>query len=124
MLASPLTGTSPFDSKSDTPDAQTSYPRRFNGNSAPRQAFATTQNHSSLDLNFFDAVAKAGVSGQLSDLNHEATSARELLRFANGSGPTAGACRAGAILRRAMGTNDKPLNVGWLDSGFNNAKAA
>ncbi len=98
MLASPLAGTPSFDSKSATPDAQTSHPRPLNGNSAPREAFAVTQNHSPLDLNVFDAVAKAGVSGQLSDPNHEATGARELLRFANGSGPTAGACRAGVDL--------------------------
>ena len=121
-LASPRGGQPPLDPKSDEPEAQTAATQRFRADAESSAALARTLPLSAVVPSRFDAVFYPGGHGPMWDLAESDESARLIESFAHADKPVAAVCHAPAALKRAKGTDGRPLVDGRQVTGFTNSE--
>lgn len=121
-LASPNGGEPPVDPKSDLPENQTEYTRRFREDSAAQAALAETRKLDDVSAGPFDAVFYPGGHGPLWDLTANATSVALIESFVEADKPVAAVCHAPAALLNARGKGGEYLVKGKKVTGFSNAE--
>lgn len=121
-LASPQGGQPPVDPKSDLPENQTEYTRRFQEDSAARAALAETRKLDDLSAEPFDAVFYPGGHGPLWDLTANAASVALIEAFEEADKPVAAVCHAPAALVNVRGKGGEYLVKGKRVTGFSNAE--
>mgnify|MGYP003664348138 CR=1 FL=1 len=121
-LASPAGGQPPLDPKSDEPDAQTDYTRRFRDDPAAQHALANTLKLAEISAGDFDAVFYPGGHGPLWDLHNDAASIALIEDFIAAEKPVAAVCHAPAVLLKARDQSGAPLVQGRNVTGFSNSE--
>lgn len=124
VLASPNGGQPPIDPKSDAPDAQTDFTRRFATDPVAQQALAQTVRLDSVGAGDFDAVFYPGGHGPLWDLAQSQTSIDLITAFVAAGKPTAFVCHAPGVLRQVTAADGSPLVRGRHVTGFSNSEEA
>jgi putative intracellular protease/amidase len=121
-LASPQGGQPPVDPKSDLPENQTEYTRRFEEDSAARAALAETRKLDDVSAEPFDAVFYPGGHGPLWDLTANAASVALIEAFVEADKPVGAVCHAPAALVNVRGKGGEYLVKGRRVTGFSNAE--
>lgn len=124
VLASPAGGQPPLDPKSDQPESQTDFTRRFRQDTAAQQALAHTQPLSTVRAQDFDAVFYPGGHGPLWDLAESPDSIRLLETLDRAGTPMGLVCHAPGALRHTKAANGQPLVQGRRVTGFSNSEEA
>jgi putative intracellular protease/amidase len=123
-LASPAGGRPPLDPKSADPAFQTDDTRRFEADAAAQGALASTLPLARVRVADYDAVFYPGGHGPLWDLAEDPASiALVEATFAAGR-PLGLVCHAPGVLRRAKGTDGRPLVAGLKVTGFSDTEEA
>jgi putative intracellular protease/amidase len=124
VLASPNGGQPPIDPKSDAPDAQTGFTRRFATDPVAQEALANTVRLDSLAAADFDAVFYPGGHGPLWDLAQSRTSIDLIAAFVAAGKPTAFVCHAPGVLHHVAAADGTPLARGRHVTGFSDSEEA
>jgi putative intracellular protease/amidase len=124
VLASPAGGQPPLDPKSDAPDAQTDFTRRFAADPAAQHALASTVRLDSVAADRFDAVCYPGGHGPLWDLAESRSSIDLITAFIAAGKPTAFVCHAPGVLRHVTTPEGAPLAQGRHVTGFSDSEEA
>jgi len=120
-LASPAGGQPPLDPKSDEPDSQTDFTRRFRADAAANQALAATKKLSGISILDYDAVFYPGGHGPLWDLAEDKKSIALIEEAFKAGKPVALVCHAPGVLRHVK-ADGKPLVQGKKVTGFSNSE--
>jgi putative intracellular protease/amidase len=99
-LASPKGGQPPLDPKSDTPEGQTDFTRRFKQDPATQAVLANTLRLADVKAADFDAVFYPGGHGPMWDLAEDPRSIALIEAFYNAGKPVAAVCHAPGVLHR------------------------
>lgn len=121
-VASPDGGQPPLDPKSDEPDAQTAFTKRFQEDAAAKVVLSTTVKLSGVDAKTFDAVFYPGGHGPLWDLAEDADSIAVIETMFAAGKPVAAVCHAPGVLRHAKAEDGTPLVSGKNVTGFTNTE--
>lgn len=121
-LASPKGGQPPLDPKSDEPDAQTEYTRRFRADSEAQGLLANTVPLGEVDPYDFDAVFYPGGHGPLWDLAEDADSISLIEAFYAANKPIAAVCHAPGVLKNVNAPDGHPVVQGKNVTGFTNSE--
>ena len=121
-LASPLGGQPPLDPKSDEPDSQTEFTRRFQADPAAQAVLVSTLKLREVAADNFDAVFYPGGHGPLWDLAEDASSIALIEAMLAAGKPVAAVCHAPSVLRHAKGPNGNPVVQGKKVTGFTNTE--
>jgi putative intracellular protease/amidase len=124
VLASPKGGKPPLDPKSNEPDFQTDYTRRFEADADATAQLASTLPLASVSQADFDTVFYPGGHGPMWDLAEDRHSIALLESFVAAGKPVALVCHAPGALRHVKGTDGKPLVAGKKVTGFTNGEEA
>jgi putative intracellular protease/amidase len=122
-LASPKGGQPPIDPKSDTPEGQTDFTRRFKRDTAAQAALATTLKLSDIKATDHDAVFYPGGHGPLWDLSEDPQSIALIEAFYNTGKPVGAVCHAPAVLHLVK-VRGEPIVKGKRVTGFTNSEEA
>ena len=117
-LASPLGGQPPLDPKSDEPDSQTEFTRRFQADPAAQAVLVSTLKLREVAADNFDAVFYPGGHGPLWDLAEDASSIALIEAMLAAGKPVAAVCHAPGVLRHAKAPNGNPVVHGKKVTGF------
>ncbi|RCK51202.1 dimethylallyltransferase [Thalassospira profundimaris] len=117
-LASPKGGQPPIDPNSQADDALTDATKRFEGDTAAQQAFASTVKLQGLKADDFDALFFPGGHGPLWDLATDADSIALIEAFVAQDKPVGAVCHGPAALVNAKAANGDPLVKGREVTGF------
>ncbi|OKH89777.1 type 1 glutamine amidotransferase domain-containing protein [Thalassospira sp. TSL5-1] len=117
-LASPKGGQPPIDPNSEADDALTEATKRFEGDKAAQQAFASTVKLQGLKADDFDALFFPGGHGPLWDLATDADSIALIEAFVAQDKPVGAVCHGPAALVNVKTTNGEPLVKGKEVTGF------
>jgi putative intracellular protease/amidase len=123
-LASPAGGQPPLDPKSDLPEFQTDYTKRFKDDPAAQQALANTVLLSSVREQDYDTVFYPGGHGPLWDLAESQDSIRLIEAFDRSGKPFGLVCHAPGALRNVKAANRAPIVKGRRVTGFTNGEEA
>ena len=121
-IASPKGGEPPIDPKSDLPENQTEFTRRFKEDSAAQAQLAHTRKLDEVDPDNFDAIFYPGGHGPLWDLAGDATSVALIEAFVKADKPVGAVCHAPAVLVNVRGKDGHYLVRGKNVTGFTNAE--
>jgi putative intracellular protease/amidase len=124
VLASPKGGKPPLDPKSNEPDFQTDYTRRFEADADAMAQLASTLPLASVSQADFDTVFYPGGHGPLWDLAEDRHSIALLESFVAAGKPVALVCHAPGALRHVNGPDGRPLVAGKKVTGFANSEEA
>lgn len=122
VLASPLGGQPPLDPKSDLPDFQTDFTRRFKADPAAQKALANTVKLDTVKQEGFDTVFYPGGHGPLWDLAESQNSIDLIESFERAGKPIGFVCHAPAVVYRVKAANGEPLIKGRHVTGFTNGE--
>ncbi len=123
-LASPNGGQPPLDPKSNEPDSQTDYTRRFDNDPVAQNELANTEKLAKMKMENFDAIFYPGGHGPLWDLHSDKDSISLIEGFIAAGKPVAAVCHAPAVLLKAKDQNGDPLVKGKKVTGFSNSEEA
>jgi putative intracellular protease/amidase len=124
VLASPKGGQPPLDPKSNEPEFQTEYTRRFQADAAAMEQLANTLRLEQVSQADFDTVFYPGGHGPMWDLAEDPKSAALLESFIGAGKPVALVCHAPGALRHVNGPDGRPLVAGKKVTGFTNGEEA
>ena len=99
-LASPKGGQPPLDPKSDTPEGQTDFTRRFKQDPAAQAVLAKTSRLAGVKASDYDAVFYPGGHGPMWDLAEDPHSIALIEAFYSSGKPIAFVCHAPGVLHR------------------------
>lgn len=119
--ASPKGGQPPLDPKSDAPEGQTEFTRRFKNDPKAQAVLANTKKLSEVKARDYDAIFYPGGHGPLWDLAEDPISNTLIETFYNAGKPVAAVCHGPAVLRHAM-FNGEPIVKGKRVTGFTNSE--
>jgi putative intracellular protease/amidase len=122
-LASPKGGRPPLDPKSDTPEGQTDFTRRFKNDPAAQAALADTRMLSDVKAVDYDTVFYPGGHGPMWDLAEDRQSIALIEAFYNSGKPVAAVCHAPGVLRHVT-VGGRPIVQGKRVTGFTNSEEA
>ena len=122
VLASPKGGRPPLDPKSNEPDHQTDFTRRFEADAQAMQLLDATVRLGGVSHDGYDAVFYPGGHGPLWDLAGDRNSIKLIESFLISGKPVALVCHAPGALRRARKPNGRPLVEGQRVTGFTNSE--
>lgn len=123
-VASPKGGQPPLDPKSDLPDFQTDFTRRFKEDTAAQAVLASTVTLDSVSHEDFDALFYPGGHGPLWDLA-ESPASIDLIQSFERAGKSIGfVCHAPAVLKGAKTADGDALVKGRNVTGFTNSEEA
>jgi len=121
-LASPKGGQPPISPKSDEPDAQTEFTKRFKADKNAIEKLAHTIKLADVSAKDFNAVFYPGGHGPLWDLAEDPISIELIETTLNANKPVAAVCHAPGVLRHVK--NPKGISVveGKNVTGFTNTE--
>ncbi|WP_020656076.1 type 1 glutamine amidotransferase domain-containing protein [Massilia niastensis] len=122
VLASPKGGKPPLDPKSNEPEFQTDYTRRFEADADAMAQLADTLPLERVRQEDFDTVFYPGGHGPLWDLAEDRHSIALLESFLGAGKPVALVCHAPGVLRHVRTPDGKPLVEGKKVTGFTNSE--
>lgn len=120
-LASPKGGQPPLDPKSDLPENQTEFTRRFNQDPDVQSVLANTIKLLTIKADDYDAIFYPGGHGPMWDLAEDRNSIALIETFYNADKPVVAVCHAPGVLHRAK-FNGQPLVKGKRVTGFTNSE--
>ena len=120
-LASPKGGQPPLDPKSDTPEGQTDFTRRFKQDPATQAVLANTLRLADVKAADFDTVFYPGGHGPMWDLAEDPKSIALIEAFYNAGKPVAFVCHAPGVLHRVK-FEGQPIVKGKRVTGFANSE--
>ena len=120
-IASPAGGQPPLDPKSDTPDAQTSFTKRFKDDSDAQARLADTKKLADVKAEDFDSVFYPGGHGPLWDLAVDKNSIELIKDFVEQEKPVAFVCHSPAALKNVK-VNGEYLVKDKKVTGFSNTE--
>jgi putative intracellular protease/amidase len=121
-IASPKGGEPPVDPKSDLPENETEFTRRFKADAAAQAQLADSKLLDEVSAEKFDALFYPGGHGPLWDLAGSATSVALIEAFVEADKPVAAVCHAPAVLVNVRGKDGGYLVRGRQVTGFSNAE--
>jgi len=121
-LASPKGGQPPLDPKSDLPENQTEFTKRFRADTAAQTALANTKKLTNVSAHDFDAVFYPGGHGPMWDMPDNPTSIALLEAFVKADKPVGAVCHAPVALVNVRGKNGDYLVKGKRVTGFTNSE--
>jgi len=121
-LASPKGGQPPLDPKSDLPENQTEFTKRFRADTAAQTALANTKKLTDVSAHDFDAVFYPGGHGPMWDMPDNPTSIALLEAFVKADKPVGAVCHAPVALVNVRGKNGDYLVKGKRVTGFTNSE--
>jgi putative intracellular protease/amidase len=124
VLASPEGGRPPLDPKSNEPDSQTDFTRRFEADADAMAQLASTVRLDSVSQADFDTVFYPGGHGPLWDLAEDRNSIALIEAFLAAGKPVALVCHAPGVLRHVRTPEGRPLVEGKRVTGFANSEEA
>jgi len=119
-IASPKGGQPPVDPKSDLPENQTGFTRRFQADPAAQARLASTRKLDHFLADGFDAIFYPGGHGPLWDLAGSYTSTALIQAFVDADKPVGAVCHAPAVLLDVHGRDGQYLVKGKRVTGFTN----
>jgi putative intracellular protease/amidase len=122
-LASPKGGQPPLDPKSDTPEGQTDFTRRFKNDPAAQAVLADTRKLADVKARDYDTVFYPGGHGPMWDLAEDRHSIALIEAFYNAGKPVAAVCHAPGVLRHVK-FDGQPIVRGKRVTGFTNSEEA
>ena len=122
VLASPKGGRPPLDPKSNEPEHQTDFTRRFEADAQAMQLLGATVRLGGVSHDGYDTVFYPGGHGPLWDLADDKNSIKLIESFLISGKPVALVCHAPGVLRRAKKPNGRPLVEGQRVTGFTNSE--
>jgi putative intracellular protease/amidase len=120
-VASPKGGKPPLDPKSDAPEGQTDFTRRFKNDPKAQAVLASTKKLSDVKAQDYDAIFYPGGHGPLWDLAEDPVSNILIETFYSAGKPVATVCHGPAVLRHAL-LNGEPIVKGKRVTGFTNSE--
>jgi putative intracellular protease/amidase len=120
QLASPVGGQPPLDPKSDLPENQTEYTKRFLADASAQSELANTTTLAEISANDFDAVFFPGGHGPMWDMPDNRVSIALIEDFVKNGKPVAAVCHAPVALINAHDKNGDFLVKGKKVTGFSN----
>lgn len=120
-VASPKGGQPPLDPKSDAPEGQTEFTRRFKNDPKAQAVLADTKKLSEVKARDYDTIFYPGGHGPMWDLAEDPVSNSLIEAFYNADKPVAAVCHGPAVLRRAK-FNGEPIVKGKRVTGFTNSE--
>lgn len=124
VIASIKGGQPPLDPKSDAPDAQTEFTRRFDQDTDAQHQLANTVVLADIKADDFDTVFYAGGHGPLWDLTNSATSIELIQAFDRAQKPIGFVCHAPAVLKNVKTESGESFVKGKKLTGFSNSEEA
>jgi putative intracellular protease/amidase len=124
VLASPKGGRPPLDPKSNEPDFQTDFTRRFEADADAMAQLAATVPLAGVSQAGFDTVFYPGGHGPLWDLAEDPASIGLIESFVAAGKPVALVCHAPGVLRHVRAPDGRPLVEGKRVTGFANSEEA
>jgi putative intracellular protease/amidase len=121
-IASPKGGQPPIDPKSEEPENQTEFTKRFYTDEGLKQILSNTKKLSDITADDFDAVFYPGGHGPMWDLTNDADSIELLENFWDDKKPIAAVCHAPAVLLHVKDEEDEPLVKNKNVTGFSNSE--
>ena len=121
-LASPQGGQPPLDPKSDLPENQTEFTKRFHADPAAQTALANTKKLTDVSAHDFDAVFYPGGHGPMWDLPDNPISIALLEAFVQTDKPVGAVCHAPVALINVRGKSGDYLVKGKRVTGFTNSE--
>ncbi|MEP0914300.1 type 1 glutamine amidotransferase domain-containing protein [Leptolyngbya sp. GB1-A1] len=121
-LSSPKGGLPPLDPKSEIPEFQTEFTKRFRTDTAAQAELANTKKLADVSADDFDAVFYPGGHGPMWDMPDNATSIALIEAFVKADKPVGAVCHAPAALINVRGKDGEYLVKGKRVSGFTNAE--
>jgi putative intracellular protease/amidase len=121
-LASPKGGQPPLDPKSDLPENQTEFTRRFRADKAIQAELVNTKKLSAVSADDFDALFYPGGHGPMWDMPDNATSIALIEAFVKADKPVGAVCHAPVALVNTRGKDGEYLVKGKRVAGFSNAE--
>jgi putative intracellular protease/amidase len=121
-LASPKGGQPPLDPKSDLPENQTEFTKRFRADTAAQAVLANTKKLTDVSAHDFAAVFYPGGHGPMWDLPDNPTSIALLEAFVKADKPVGAVCHAPVALVNVRGKNGDYLVKGKRVTGFTNSE--
>ena len=119
-LASPKGGQPPLDPKSDEPENQTEFTKRFRADAAAQTELAHTKKLADVSAEDYDAVFYPGGHGPMWDMPDNKTSVALIEAFVKADKPVGAVCHAPAALVNVRGKNGEYLLKGRRVTGFTN----
>jgi putative intracellular protease/amidase len=119
-LASPKGGQPPLDPKSDLPENQTEFTKRFCTETTAQAELANTKKLADVSADDFDAVFYPGGHGTMWDLPDNAKSIALIEAFVKADKPVGAVCHAPAALVNVRGKDGEYLVKGKHVTGFTN----
>jgi putative intracellular protease/amidase len=120
-VASPKGGKPPLDPKSDAPEGQTDFTRRFKNDPKAQAVLASTKKLPDVKAQDYDAIFYPGGHGPLWDLAEDPVSNILIETFYSAGKPVATVCHGPAVLRHSM-FNGEPIVKGKRVTGFTNSE--
>jgi putative intracellular protease/amidase len=120
-IVSPAGGQPPLDPKSDTPDAQTEFTKRFKEDTEAQERLANTKKLADVNAEDFDAVFYPGGHGPLWDLAVDKNSIALIETFVKQDKPVAFVCHSPAALKNVK-IDGEYLVKGKKVTGFTNTE--
>lgn len=121
-LASPKGGLPPIDPKSELPDFQTEFTKRFNNDEETKALLANTVKLESVNQKYFDAIFYSGGYGPMWDLADSETSINLIESFYNNDKPVASVCHAPAIFKSTKDVDGNSLIQGKKVTAYSNSE--
>ncbi|MEL6560639.1 MAG: type 1 glutamine amidotransferase domain-containing protein [Bacteroidota bacterium] len=123
-LASPKGGLPPIDPKSELPDFQTEFTKRFTNDGETQAILAKTVKLASVNQDDFDAIFYSGGYGPMWDLADNSTSINLIESFYNKDKPVASVCHAPAIFKNTKDADGNSLIAGKKVTAYSNSEEA
>jgi putative intracellular protease/amidase len=121
-LASPKGRQPPIDPKSELPENQTHWTRRFRTDGSAEAELANTTKLDLLSASNFDAIFYPGGHGPMWDMSDNVASIALIEEFVQADKPVAAVCHAPAALVNVRGKDGGYLVKGMRVTGFSNAE--
>lgn len=119
-IASPKGGHPPVDPKSDLPENQTDFTKRFQADAVAQAKLANTRKLDHFLADGFDAIFYPGGHGPLWDLTGNDTSIELIEAFVTAEKPIGAVCHAPAVLLNVRGKDGQYFVKGKRVTGFTN----
>ena len=121
-IASPKGGHPPIDPKSEAPESQTEFTKRFYKDEDLQEKLSNTTKLSEISADDFDGVFYPGGHGPMWDLYQDKDSIKLIEKFWKANKPVAAVCHAPSALLNVKDENGEPLVKGKRVTGFTNTE--
>jgi len=123
-LASPKGGQPPIDPKSELPDFQTAFTRKFEEDAETQSIFSNTIQLDKVSHNDYDAVFYSGGYGPLWDLSENKDSIALIESFYQNNKPVGSVCHGPAVFKHTKDAAGNAIVAGKKVTAYSNSEEA